>query len=77
MVNIVPTLDVSLDEIANFCRTCKVKEFALFGSALREDFRPDSDVDVMVTLEAEARHTLFDLGGCRKNWKVSLAVRWT
>ena len=36
-------------------------EFALFGSVLRDDFRPDSDVDVMVQFEPEAHPTLFDL----------------
>ncbi len=37
--------------IADFCRRWRIVEFAVFGSALREDFRPDSDVDVMVTFE--------------------------
>jgi predicted nucleotidyltransferase len=34
---------------------------ALFGSVLRDDFRPDSDVDVLVTFAPEAHHGLFDL----------------
>ena len=38
-----------LARIEAFCRKWKVAEFALFGSVLRDDFRPDSDVDVMVT----------------------------
>src|SRR5687767_14713028 len=37
------------ERIEAFCRKWGVAEFALFGSVLREDFRPDSDVDVMVT----------------------------
>ena len=36
-------------------------EFSLFGSILRDDFRPDSDVDVLVTFSPEARISLFDL----------------
>ena len=44
----------------------QVTEFALFGSVLRDDFRPDSDVDVMVTFEPEARPSLFDLAGMRE-----------
>ena len=36
-------------EIAAFCQRWQISEFALFGSVLREDFRPDSDVDVLVT----------------------------
>jgi predicted nucleotidyltransferase len=38
-----------------------VQEFALIGSALREDFRPDSDVDVVVTFAPEAEWDLFDI----------------
>lgn len=37
------------DKIIAFCRKWKIKELALFGSVLREDFGPDSDVDVLVT----------------------------
>ncbi len=35
----------------------------MFGSAIREDFRPDSDVDVMITMEPDAQISLFDLAG--------------
>jgi len=34
----------------------------LFGSALREDFGPDSDIDVLVRFDRQARHTLLDIG---------------
>jgi predicted nucleotidyltransferase len=61
MVKITPKLNVSLEEIEAFCKRWKVKEFALFGSALRKDFRPDRDVDVMVTFEEGARRGLFVL----------------
>jgi hypothetical protein len=44
-----PRVEVPLDRIAAFCRKWGVTEFALFGSVLREDFGPDSDVDVLVT----------------------------
>ena len=39
--------------IADFCQKWHVTELALFGSVLRDDFRPDSDVDVLVTFEAD------------------------
>ena len=42
-------IDMPKDKIVEFCRRWKVTEFALFGSVLRDDFRPDSDVDVLVT----------------------------
>jgi predicted nucleotidyltransferase len=40
---------VSKDAIKDFCRRWKVNEFAVFGSILRDDFRPESDIDVLVT----------------------------
>lgn len=42
-------IDVPRDEIVAFCRRWNVAELAFFGSVLRDDFRPDSDVDVLVT----------------------------
>ncbi len=47
-------IDLHKEAIADFCRRWRVAEFSIFGSALREDFRPDSDVDVMVTFEPGA-----------------------
>jgi len=48
-------------KISQFCLRWGVVEFSLFGSLLREDFRPDSDVDVLVTFSREAQISLFDL----------------
>lgn len=44
-----PRIQIDRERIAEFCRKWKVTEFALFGSVLRNDFRPDSDIDVLVT----------------------------
>jgi hypothetical protein len=41
--------------IADFCKKWSITEFALFGSILREDFRPDSDVDVCVVFDPSKR----------------------
>ncbi|MHC4720823.1 MAG: nucleotidyltransferase family protein [Planctomycetota bacterium] len=49
------------ESIAEFCRKYEVKELAVFGSVLGEDFRTDSDVDVLVTFVEDCRHSLFDL----------------
>ena len=46
----VARLDYHREKIEEFCRRWQVIEFALFGSVLRDDFRPDSDVDVLVSL---------------------------
>jgi predicted nucleotidyltransferase len=47
-------------KIEPFCQRWKIAEFALFGSVLREDFRSDSDVDVLVRFEKRADWDLFD-----------------
>ncbi len=53
-------IDVPLDKVETFCRKWKIAEFSLFGSVLRDDFRPDSDVDVLVRFEENAGWDLFD-----------------
>ena len=40
-------------QITEFCHRWKITEFALFGSVLRDDFRPDSDIDVLLTFLPE------------------------
>ena len=54
-------IDIPGEKIAEFCQKWKIREFALFGSVLRNDFDSDSDVDVLVTFSEAAKHTLFDL----------------
>lgn len=54
------------EALAQFCTRWNVSELSLFGSALRDDFRPDSDVDVMVVFDVSARPSLFDLAGMRE-----------
>src|SRR5205807_1142299 len=56
---------IDRDRIEDFCRRWSVTEFALFGSILRDDFRPDSDVDVLVTFAPGAPWTLWDLSRMR------------
>lgn len=53
-------IPLPLDAIELFCRKWQIRELSLFGSVLREDFTPDSDVDVLVTFDPEARWSLFD-----------------
>jgi hypothetical protein len=45
-------------KLADFCRRWRIIELALFGSALRGDFRPDSDIDVLVTFDPDANWSL-------------------
>lgn len=55
-----PHVDPPREQIAEFCRKWRVNEVALFGSVLRDDFRPDSDVDVLLTFAPDAGVSLFD-----------------
>lgn len=48
------------DQLADFCQRWLVTELALFGSVLRDDFRPDSDLDVLATFAPEADWGLLD-----------------
>ena len=48
-------------KIAAFCQRWKVREFSIFGSAIRKDFRSSSDVDVLVTFWPRAKISVFDL----------------
>ena len=50
-------------QIAEFCRRHHIRRLALFGSVLRDDFRPDSDVDVLVEFEPGQRVGLIRLAG--------------
>ena len=54
-------IEIPKEKIAGFCRKWKIREFALFGSVLRNDFGSDSDIDVLVTFDEDAQHSLFDL----------------
>lgn len=47
-------LNVDRGQLDAFCRRWKVVRLDLFGSVLREDFRPDSDIDVLVTFAPDA-----------------------
>lgn len=55
-------LQIPIDraQIEAFCRKWKIAEFAFFGSVLRDDFRPDSDVDVLVTFADDAHWSSYE-----------------
>ena len=62
MTDLTTRLDLPLDEIAALCRRYQVRELSLFGSALRDDFRRDSDLDLLVLFEPEAQVGFMALG---------------
>jgi predicted nucleotidyltransferase len=53
-------IELPPEQIADFCRRWKITELALFGSALREDFGPSSDVDFLVSFAPDAEWSLLD-----------------
>lgn len=54
-------LNCSLADIEPLCQRWKIIELGLFGSALRDDFRGDSDIDVLITFDAKPVWSLLDL----------------
>lgn len=55
-------IEISADRLASFCKRWQVRELALFGSVVRGDFSPESDVDVLVTFAEDAPWSLWDWG---------------
>ena len=45
------SIELPEEKIADFCQRWKITEFAVFGSVLREDFGPNSDIDILVTFQ--------------------------
>lgn len=62
-------IDVSAERLTAFCQKWRVRELALFGSVVREDFGPDSDVDVLVTFDEDAPWSLWDWGDMMEELK--------
>lgn len=56
-------ISIPKDRIAEFCMRNRVRRLSLFGSVLREDFGPDSDVDILVEFEPGTRIGLIRLSG--------------
>jgi hypothetical protein len=56
-------IHIPREKIAEFCQKNHIRKLSLFGSALRDDFSPDSDVDVLVEFEPDTRIGLIRLSG--------------
>jgi len=59
-IDIRSRIGLSDEALAEFCRKWKIVRLELFGSALREDFTPESDLDLLVTFDPDAHWSLFD-----------------
>jgi uncharacterized protein len=58
-------VSVDQEQLAEFCRQNGVRRLAVLGSALRDDFGPDSDVDLLIEFEPGRRGSAFS--GCRRS----------
>jgi uncharacterized protein len=54
----ISAIELPVQQIQEFCQKWQVTEFALFGSVLRDDFRPDSDIDILITFSPTAKRGL-------------------
>ena len=66
---------VNKTEVAEFCRSNHIRRFALFGSVLRADFGPDSDVDVLVEFEPGHIPGLFGIARMERELSALLGGR--
>ena len=66
------SLHIPLEELIRFCRHYQVRELALFGSMLRQDHRPDSDVDLLVSFQPAARVTFLTLARMQRELEALL-----
>ena len=65
-------LHIPLEELARFCRQYQVRELALFGSMLRQEHRPESDVDLLVSFQPSARVTFLTLARMQRELEALL-----
>jgi predicted nucleotidyltransferase len=63
MLTAKPNVELPMEAIGAICRRYHVRELSIFGSVLRDDFRPDSDIDFLVLFEPDATIGLMDLAG--------------
>jgi uncharacterized protein len=68
-------IDLPPDKIAEFCKRNGIRKLLLFGSALRHDFRPDSDIDLLVEFREGATPSLLDLSRMERELSAVLGGR--
>ena len=68
-------VEIRKEELADFCRRHHISRLSLFGSVLRNDFRPTSDVDVLVEFEPDNVPGLFALARMERELSALLGNR--
>ena len=71
----VAQVEVYKEQIASFCRERHIRRLAIFGSALRPDFQPDSDIDVLVEFEPDHIPGLFGIARMERELSALLGGR--
>jgi len=72
---IAPGIDADLQALADFCRRNGIHRLAVFGSALRDDFGPDSDVDLLVEFEPGRTPGMMGIGRMQRELEALLGGR--
>ncbi len=67
-----PEISIPKEALAEFCRKEGIRRLAVFGSALRADFRPDSDIDLLVEFETNRVPGLFGIARMERELSVLL-----
>ena len=65
-----PEIQVSPKKLEQFCKRYSIRRLALFGSVLRDDFGPESDIDVLVVFESGAKVSFLTLGQMQRELSV-------
>ena len=68
-------INIPADKIAEFCKRNGIRKLSLFGSALRDDFRPDSDIDLLVEFRAGEVSSMLDLARMERELSALLGGR--
>ncbi|MDB9515808.1 nucleotidyltransferase domain-containing protein [Roseofilum reptotaenium CS-1145] len=71
-IAIHPSIHIDCDRLRKLCQHWQIIELALFGSVLREDFRPDSDIDLLITWDAQSHWTLLDFAQMHEDFALLL-----
>ncbi len=74
-MNAKSNIQLPPDKIAEFCRRNRIRKLSLFGSALRSDFRSDSDIDLLVEFQPGPAPSLFDLARMERELSTLLGGR--
>lgn len=74
---IAPGVDLDAEALATFCRSNAIRRLAVFGSALRDDFRPDSDVDLLVEFEPGRAPGMMGLARMQRTLEALLGAQHT